>query len=176
MAGAVKEGLVLWGPSLLADLGKMGTERAFYFMSLVPLINVPFLILISFINRSRIGPKGAVVLFALLSFAAALLMQIAGGYSFFVLLLIFYMLMISVYVINNLTTNYIPMSYRNEGRISSTAGIIDSSFYLGAALAGPAAGAAADHFGWPGIFAGLTAACAAALAASVLMLRSGKPK
>jgi sugar phosphate permease len=82
--------------------------------------------------------------------------------------------MASIYGMNNLMASYLPLEYRNDGRISSTAGIIDSSFYMGAAIAGPVAGAAADYFGWPGIFSGLTVVCFAAFLASIFVLRSRK--
>jgi OPA family glycerol-3-phosphate transporter-like MFS transporter len=173
MAGAVKEGLTFWGPSLLADQGKTGMEKALSFMALVPLIQIPFLILGGLINRTRMGPRRPIALFALLSFAAAVLLRISASFSFLALLIIFYALMASVYSVNNLMTSYLPLVYRKEGRISSVAGIIDSSFYLGAAIAGPAAGAAADYFGWPGIFSGIAIACLMAFAASVFVARSG---
>jgi OPA family glycerol-3-phosphate transporter-like MFS transporter len=174
MIGAVKEGLTLWGPSLLADWGETGMEKALYFMSLIPLINISFIILNGLISKKHRNPRRPIAIFVLLSFVSTILMQTAGNYSFLALLLIFYLLMASVYSANILMTSYLPLEYRKDGRISSAAGIIDSSFYLGAAVAGPAAGAAADRFGWPGIFTGITVVCLAALAASVFVLRSGK--
>ncbi|MDR3334424.1 MAG: MFS transporter [Treponema sp.] len=174
MAGAVKEGLTFWGPSLLADQGKTGMEKALYFMSLVPLINIPFLILNGLINKTRVNPSWSIAVFALLSFAAALLLRMSVDHSFLALILIFYLLMASIFSVSNLMTSYLPLEYRKEGRISSVAGIIDSSFYLGAVVAGPAVGAAADHFGWPAIFTGITAACLMAFAVSVFVLRSGR--
>jgi OPA family glycerol-3-phosphate transporter-like MFS transporter len=176
MIGAVRESVALWGPSLLADRGETGMERALYFMSLIPLINISFIVLNGIISKKYRNPRRSITAFVLLSLVSTILLQIAGNYSFLVLLLMFYLLMASVYSANILMTGYLPLEYRDDGRISSAAGIIDSSFYLGAALAGPAAGAAADRFGWPGIFTGITAACLAAFAASVFMLRAREAK
>jgi OPA family glycerol-3-phosphate transporter-like MFS transporter len=172
MIGAVKEGLTLWGPSLLADWGGAGMKRALRFMSFIPLINIFFIVFNGLINKKRGNPRQAITAFVLLALLSAILLHIAGDYSFHTLLLSFYLIMASIYSANILITGYLPLEYRDDGRVSSAAGIIDSSFYLGAAVAGPAAGAAADQFGWSGIFSGLTVVCLAALASSIFMLRS----
>jgi OPA family glycerol-3-phosphate transporter-like MFS transporter len=175
MIGAIKEGLTLWGPSLLADRGETGMEKALYFMSLIPLINISFIILNGLISKKRRNPRWPITIFVLLSLVSATLLQITGNYSFRALLFMFYLLMALVYSVNILMTSYLPLEYRNDGHISSAAGIIDSSFYLGAAIAGPAAGAAADRFGWPGIFIGLVVVCLAASLASIFVLQTKAP-
>jgi OPA family glycerol-3-phosphate transporter-like MFS transporter len=173
MAGAVKEGLSFWGPSLLVEQGEMGMEAALRLMSFIPVITALFIIANGFIiNRALAGIRRMISLFALIASAAALLMRLGGIYSFPVLLAAFYALMAAISSVNNLMTSYLPLEYRQDGRISSAAGLIDSSFYLGAAFAGPAAGAAADRFGWPGIYTGLALVCLAALAAAVFSMRS----
>jgi OPA family glycerol-3-phosphate transporter-like MFS transporter len=174
LAGAVKEGLTLWGPALLAEKGGTGMERALGFMALLPLFNLPFIGINGLIAKSRAGPRRAVAAFTLLAVAAALLLELLGGYSFHALLVMFYLVMVALSAVNTLMTGYLPLEYRKDGRVSSAAGIIDSAFYLGAAVAGPAAGAAVEKFGWAGIFAGITVVSCAAFIASLLMVRTGK--
>lgn len=173
MVGLVKEGLTFWGPSLLAAQGAAGIEKALYLMSLIPVVTFLFVVVNGLIiNNTRIKLRRIITLFALFAFVSSLAMQLWGNYTFLTLLLSFYAVMTASYCANNLMTSYLPLEYRGEGRISTAAGIIDSSFYLGAAVAGPGAGALADHFGWPGIYTGFTAACLAALIAAILLQRS----
>jgi sugar phosphate permease len=101
----------------------------------------------------------------------AALLWISRETAFQVLLPAFYGLMASMFAVNNLMVTYIPFHFMRNQRVSSAAGIIDSSFYLGAVIAGPAVGTAAARFGWAGIFGGITGICVTALVTVLFLLR-----
>jgi OPA family glycerol-3-phosphate transporter-like MFS transporter len=179
LIGAVKEGLTLWGPSLLSAREEIGVERAFYLMSLIPVVSLLVIIFNGLIiNSKRIDLRRLLVVFVLLACVAAFCLRLFVNAAFFVVLIAFYALMVLTFSANNLMTSYLPLEYRDDGRISTAAGIIDSAFYLGAAMIGPAAGAIVDRFGWSGFYTSLAVICTAAFVAAGLMtrFRAGKKR
>ena len=53
---------------------------------------------------------------------------------------------------NPAMTAIIPLGYRKYGRVSSVAGFIDFSIYIGSGLAGAFTGLIVDIFGWTNVF------------------------
>ena len=68
----------------------------------------------------------------------------------------------------------IPMEYERAGRVGLVAGLVDCFIYLGSALAGTAAGALSDSYGWGAVYTvwALVSALGAALA--FVSIRGGK--
>ena len=76
--------------------------------------------------------------------------------------------------INPMINTLIPMEYEHAGRVGLVAGLVDCFIYLGSALAGTAAGALSDGYGWGAVYAvwALVSALGAALA--FVSIRGGK--
>jgi OPA family glycerol-3-phosphate transporter-like MFS transporter len=178
LIGIIREGLSLWAPAFFSERESIGMEKALFIMSLMPLFNLIFIILngIAF-NRWKINMFRSIFVFLIGASVSAVLFCAAGAAKeslvlFPVLLIAFYGLMASIYTANNIMTSYVPLIYKRDRRVSLAAGVIDSSFYIGAAIAGPAAGAAAEHFGWTGIFGGIIAVCLAAVGLLIIIRTS----
>jgi OPA family glycerol-3-phosphate transporter-like MFS transporter len=172
--GAVREGLVLWGPSFFSGYNFMGREKAILVMSFMPLINF-FCVTMGGVIMTKKLLDGyhllLVILAASVSCAGLLNVLLYAEAAAFIP--VFYGLMASLFMANNIMTGYLPFQFRGEGRVSAAAGIIDSAFYLGAAVSGPLLGAAAGGLGWSGIFGGLAILCAAGLGTIIIIIKSG---
>jgi OPA family glycerol-3-phosphate transporter-like MFS transporter len=171
LTGIIKEGLSLWSPALFSETLSLDMEKVFFIMSFMPVANFLFVTLSLILNRKNNDEMRIILLFVSASIFFASLLWINGGAVLPVLIPAFYGLMAAVFTVNNLMVTYIPLHFIKDKRVSSAAGIIDSSFYLGAVIAGPVAGAAAARFGWIGIFGGVTCVCVAALITVLFILR-----
>jgi sugar phosphate permease len=175
LVGIIREGLSLWAPAFFSERKSIGMEKALFIMSLMPLFNLIFIILNGIVfNRWKINMFRSIFVFLIGASISAILFCVAGAATesfvlFPVLLIAFYGLMASIYTANSIMTSYVPLIYKQNRRVSLAAGVIDSSFYIGAAIAGPAAGAAAEHFGWTGVFGGIIAVCLTAVGLLIII-------
>ena len=160
LIGIVREGLTLWGPTIFIELYLLDMARTLSIISVLPIINLCFTFVCGMLYKKfHSNERYAIFLFLLTAiFSAFLLWQVRSTFLF-VNILFFFALLTSIHAANVMMTSYAPLSYKKEGRVSAAAGIIDSSFYLGAAIAGPIMGITAENFGWNGIFSGLLLIC-----------------
>ena len=80
---------------------------------------------------------------------SAVLCLIAGAeVNIFVLIIPLAMISTAMIVTNMILMAVIPLNYSAEGRVSSVAGFMDFSAYLGAAASSPVIGYAAQSSGW----------------------------
>ena len=174
LIGLVKEGLTLWSPSMLSELYFKDITKMLFVISLMPLANFGFVISGGILNRKFHSNEKPVILILLsCAIVSALLVWLLRSSGEARNIIFYFSLMASLYAANNQMTSFIPLHYKKEGRVSAAAGIIDCSFYLGAAAAGPLIGMAAENFGWNGIFGGiLIISTAAALIPGVTILRT----
>ena len=163
LIGIVREGLVLWGPSIFTDFFSHDMNRMLFIMSLMPLINL-FIVTVSGILYKTImrNENHVIMLFLVLTILSSLLIWRLQNVSVSMMIFFFYSLMASISAISNMLTCYIPFNFKEDGRVSTSAGIIDSALYLGAAIAGPLIGSTSELFGWNGIFGGILGICLAA--------------
>jgi OPA family glycerol-3-phosphate transporter-like MFS transporter len=156
LIGIAREGLTVWGPALFTELYSLDMKKTLAIMSFMPLINLLFVMLGGLLHKKNNGNEGAaILLFITITMLSALSIWRLKDISFPLKTVLFYGLMASLYAINILMTSYIPFRYKQKGRVSAAAGIIDCSLYLGAAIAGPLIGTAAEKYGWEGIFTGI---------------------
>ena len=173
LAGIVKEGLTLWGPAIFTGYFSLNMNRMLSVMSLMPLVNLLFVILVGILYKKFIQNENRIILiFSLTALLSILLMWRLQTVIFLLTVIFFYGLMASINATCNILTAYIPFNYKRHGRVSAVAGILDSSIYFGAVIAGPVIGITAEKFGWNGIFGGILWVCAATL---VLCLFMRKP-
>ena len=170
LVGIAKEGLILWSPSIFTEFFTRELGKTLFLLSLMPVINFCFVILNGVLYKKYPGKEHRIIIVYL---ATAILSTTfiwhSANYIFFIRSFFFYCLMASLYAITIFMASYLPCNYMKNGRVSATAGIIDSSFYLGAAIAGPLMGTMAEKFGWAGIFAGIMVICAAALLPNAIL-------
>ena len=162
--GIAKEGLTLWGPAIFTEFFSQDLNRTLYLLSVIPIINFFFVILNGLLYKKNPELEYFIIIVYLaITILSAFIILLLPDIAFFTKIVFFYGLMASLYVITNNMTSYLPFNFMQNGRVSASAGIIDSSLYLGAAIAGPLMGTAADKFGWNGIFVGVIVIGAAAV-------------
>jgi OPA family glycerol-3-phosphate transporter-like MFS transporter len=167
--GSVKEGMTLWGPSFFIDYQSLPLEKALYFMSFVPLMNMVALAGSAFVNRVfNYQAKYTLSFFMFLALVFSVLLRVGMNLNHFVVDFAFFGLFALFLAVNNMITAFIPLYFNKERRVSSAAGFLDCSVYAGAALSSPVTGFITDKFGWQGIINGWIGICAAALVISLL--------
>lgn len=171
LVGIVKEGLILWSPSILNELYFHDMAMMLFIISLMPLVNFASVISGGILYKKfHSDEQRVILLFLIITILSAFLMWRLPARVILINIIVYYVLMASLYAVNTMMMSYIPIRYRKSGRVSGAAGIVDSSIYLGAALAGPVIGAAAERFGWNGIFGGLLGICILAVVIQMLSM------
>ncbi|MDR2608879.1 MAG: MFS transporter [Treponema sp.] len=167
--GSVKEGMTLWGPSFFVDYQSLPLEKALYFMSFVPLMNLIALAGSAFMNRVfNYQAKYTISFFLFFTLAFSVLLRVGMNLNHLVVDIAFFGLFALFLAVNNMITAFMPIYFNKERRVSSVAGFLDCSVYAGAALSSPLTGFIMDKSGWKGIINGWIVICAAALLASLL--------
>jgi len=175
LIGIIKEGLTLWGPVIFIEMYSLEMEKMVLIMSFMPLANLLFILLGGLLIRKFFkNEKYAILMFLLLAILPTVLIWQVNNPAFLLAVISFYGLMASVYTVNNQIVTFLPLNFKESGKVSTAAGTIDSSIYLGAVIAGPLIGTASETFGWNGIFAGILFLCVAALLPVLFLLRTGK--
>jgi sugar phosphate permease len=167
--GSVKEGMTLWGPSFFIDYQSLPLEKALYFMSFVPLMNLIALAGSAFMNRVfNYQAKYTLSFFLFFALAFSVLLRAGMNLNHVVVDIAFFGLFALLLAVNNMITAFMPVYFNRERRVSSVAGFLDCSVYAGAALSSPLTGFIRDKSGWQGIINGWIGICAAALLISLL--------
>ena len=175
LIGVIREGLTFWGPVFFIESYSLKMEKMLFIMSFVPLVNLLFIITAGILIKKYLkNEKAAILMFLLIALLPILLIWRAHNMVFPLIVISFYVLTASISTVNNQMTSYLPFGFAKYGKVSAAAGIIDSSFYLGATIAGPLIGITAESFGWNGIFGGILGICAAALIPGFFLRRGDK--
>ena len=171
--GFVRDGVVTWAPTVLSS-GSRGLSLSSTLLSLIiPPLNILGIVLVRRCYRLLRGnARGAVGVLLLVSALMACLLRFTSAPAACALLL--GLCCASCYGINPMINTLIPMEYERAGRVGLVAGLVDCFIYLGSALAGTAAGALSDSYGWGAVYTvwALVSALGAALA--FVSIRGGK--
>ena len=171
--GFVRDGVVTWAPTVLSS-GARGLSLSSTFLSLIiPPLNILGIVLVRRCYRLLRGnARGAVGVLLLVSALMACLLRFTSAPAACALLL--GLCCASCYGINPMINTLIPMEYERAGRVGLVAGLVDCFIYLGSALAGTAAGALSDGYGWSTVYTvwALVSALGAVLA--FVSIRGGK--
>jgi sugar phosphate permease len=111
-------------------------------------------------RKNRFNEKRTILMMISLSLLFAVFLSVSMKLPFPFVLLSYGGLLAALYGASNMLTAFFPLNFQKEGRISTTAGIVDSAFYAGAAVSGPAVGFLADRFNWLTISYAWIALCA----------------
>jgi len=176
LLGIIKEGVNLWGPSFMSDLQKNDLATTLSFMSFIPVMSFFGSMMIGFVNKlfGYREKRTMILFFAVCALFLTTLLYAGAGYGagtgananavnvanaaglnalngkLLLTLFSYGMITASINAAGSLLTVFIPLNFRREGRVSTTAGFIDCAVYMGAALSGPLLGALADRSGWSG--------------------------
>ena len=173
--GMIKEGVNLWGPTMLTDIGgSVGVGLASAFSMLIPAFSTLGILAAGAIaKRLRDSSAGSLLLlFALGTLASGALYLFRAYFILSVVLISIMMACMSG--ANVLITVLVPMKYVRQNISAQVSGALNFLCYLGAGLGGATFGLTSQYWGWPGVFVLWFALCALAVAATVAWARMSK--
>ena len=171
--GFVRDGIITWGPTILAAAGEKGVDS-----TLISLL-IPMLNLIGVLGAKRIhtllggNARQCVGYLMLISAVLAVVLIPMTGWAIGSALCLG-LCCSATYGINPMLTTLIPMEYEPVGRVGLTAGLIDCFIYLGSSLAGVVTGAVSDAAGWTVVYIMWCAVALISMAFALMSMRGGR--
>lgn len=147
--------LIVWLPTYYVEVQKLGIDSASVLSTLVPVAGVFGTLLIGgWIGRSWIGQERIGLMIILIALAVSLILYPAvhGGLMMSTLLL--GLIGAMAYGATSVLLTTIPLVAGGAGEASSTAGLLDLTFNIGAGLSGGIIGLLLDKGGWNMVFLG----------------------
>jgi OPA family glycerol-3-phosphate transporter-like MFS transporter len=177
LEGTIKEGLTLWGPSFFSESRSLSIDKVLLIMSLAPFMNLLGLALSGMLNKLYRGrEKRSIFCFMAggIFFSSMMLLTFKG--MLILLVIAVCGLFTATFAANNMLTAFVPLNFQKENRVSTVAGFLDCSVYIGAALAGPGIGALVENSGWGGVIAAWIIVCVAGSVFTLMGQAPGKGK
>jgi OPA family glycerol-3-phosphate transporter-like MFS transporter len=146
--GVLRDGLMAWIPSYMAQVFSLKTNAAILSAGVLPLINLSGIYFCQFLFRFiRDEARTSFCLFCI-SALAALALQYFGGFHIAAALAAFAAITACMMGINLMLVSFVPAQFSRMGIVSFLSGITNSMVYLGSSISAWCIGAAADAFGW----------------------------
>ncbi len=161
--------LIVWLPTYYVETQNLGIDTASIFSTFVPVAGIfGTLVIGGWIGRSWIGRETAGLTAVMIALAALLMLYpfFPGGLTISVIFLV--LIGALAYGATSVLLTTIPLVSGGVGEASSTAGLLDLTFNIGAGLSGGIIGAILDTGGWNMVF--LVQGLAVLLAAVALLL------
>ena len=171
--GLIREGISVWFPTILKDTVDLARSSPWVVFMLLPMLNLCGIL---FVRRSNLhyhgdSTKTLLWVFVLISGVAVSMALLVAGWPWFILAGMAILLPLS-YGLTPLLTSVIPFQYAHHQRVALTAGVMDFSIYLGAALSGLISGYIADNYAWSAAVYLWLGAAALGLSATVARYRN----
>lgn len=151
--GYVRDSIMNWAPKMLVDTQGIDLSSALGVILIIPVINF---IGIQFgkltYNHLNSDVRRTIVLMMLLCTGFSMILTLFYQASPLMCTLLLALCSAMAYSLNPLLTSFLPMDYRDSGRVALAAGLIDATIYVGSALSGTFAGALRDWLGWSAVF------------------------
>ncbi|MGL4735822.1 MAG: MFS transporter [Cellulosilyticaceae bacterium] len=149
MMGILKDGIMTWIPQMITDTFAVNSSFSILLSALLPLVN---LIGIWAAKRlyERNGQndiKTSAVLYVA-SLISLILLTTFGTKQLIMCLILFAIVTSSMLGINTILVSVLPTYFAPYNKVSTVAGILNSTMYLGSALCGYGLGRFTDSFGW----------------------------
>lgn len=150
--GIIREGISIWFPTIIESSGRFAAGSPWLILVIVPAINLCGVIFVRRVNRFLKSDNiRTLLLIFTLATGTALLLNLLNIGWFWLILLVMILLLSLTYGLTPVLTSIIPFQYARFKRVSLTAGLIDFSIYLGAAIAGLVSGWIADRYPWSNV-------------------------
>lgn len=167
--GAFRDGVTTWLPTYLSAGFSVSISVSILLTAVLPVINLLGVkaadVLVGRLGRDEL--QGSLLLFALAGvFQAALLP--AGQHSVLFTVLAFGIITSCMTGINTLLVSFIPTYFAPYGTVSTMAGLLNASVYVGSSLSTFGIGLVADRLGWNAVLIMLVIAAALGIAACAL--------
>lgn len=146
--GVIKDGISLWGPTMLLEIPGKGVSSALLLSLIIPTMNLAGIYLSGWVTKvlqGQVRPavSGLLAACALAVSGLALTRSSLAGSA-----LLLAGASCFIYGANTLLLTVVPLNYRRYGLTSAVAGTLDAASYLGAAASGMLNGWLADSGGW----------------------------
>lgn len=169
--GVLKEGIALWGPTFLGDVYALEQREVAKYSLAIPIMSLLGIFLAGWLNeRLKSQERYAVLLLLAGTGLSCLGLYLSFKAHLFAGLLFLGLASALSYGANTLLLTIIPLKFAKYNRVSTVAGYLDFSSYVGSALGGLLSGYMLDFFGWRTLI--LSWALFSALA-GILVLVSG---
>jgi len=146
--GVVKEGINLWGPMLLMKTHGLDLSSTVAYSILIPAIGFSGAILAGLLNKKlNHREKPTILIMLIASGITVMAFHIFGAGSAISGTLFLSLTVALLNGANSILMTIIPLNYVKYKRVSSVAGLLDFSAYVGAGLSGIFTGIIADKFG-----------------------------
>ena len=167
--GLIKEGVNLWGPTMLSEIGaSTGSGLVSTFSILIPIFSTLGILVAGIIvKRLKDSSTGALLFLFVLSMLASGAMYLFRAHFALAAMLISLM-MACMCGANVLITVLVPMRYAGRNISAQVAGGLNFLCYVGAGLGGSAMGLTSQHGNWAGVFLLWMALCALAIAVTAI--------
>lgn len=158
--GFLRDGLMSWVPTYLAETFSLGSAMAILSTVVLPVLNLAGIYATNALYaRVRDESRTALCLFAL-AVAGTLVLVLAGQRSLPVALGAFAVVTACMMGINLMIISFVPTYFTATGRVSFVSGLTNAAVYLGSSVATYGIGAIADSMGWSALLAVLVAVAA----------------
>lgn len=149
MMGILKDGIMTWIPQMITDTFAVNSSFSILLSAILPLVN-----LIGIWGAKKLHEKSqqndiktSGILYVL-SLASLILLTTFGTKQLIVCLFLFAIVTSSMLGINTILVSVLPTYFAPYNKVSTVAGILNSTMYLGSALCGYGLGRFTDSFGW----------------------------
>lgn len=150
--GIVKEGINLWGPLLLKETQNLDLKSTVSYIIFIPIVSFFGSILASWLNKLFKYREKIVIFILMTSSIFTIIMFFTFGKLSPISGAIFLALTSGLITgTNSMLLTIIPLSFTKKGRVSSVAGFLDFSSYIGAGLSGVLTGLVSDLWSWNGV-------------------------
>ncbi len=167
--GLIKEGVNLWGPTMLSEMGaSVGSGLVSAFSMLIPLFSTLGILAAGVIvKRLKDSSTGALLfLFALSMLASGAMYLFRAHFALSAALIS--LMMACMCGANVLITVLVPMRYAGRNVSAQVAGGLNFLCYVGAGLGGSAMGLTSQNGNWAGVFLLWMALCALAITVTAI--------
>lgn len=147
--GFVKEGISLWAPTFIMDYQKISSGSVLLFTLAIPLMSLFGVFSAGWLlKRFKSNETKAITLLILLSIISGVLLFVFFKSGLFFVIILISLIATLMNGANTILLTIIPFTYDEYNRVSTVAGFLDFSSYLGAAASGLMSGIIADKIGW----------------------------
>ncbi|MBO4433642.1 MAG: MFS transporter [Clostridia bacterium] len=147
----IKDGLHTFIPTILKEQFDFSNSASLILATVVYVIGVLSAIVVKRINEKIKNLISLAIVFFLATATFIGLITAFLKISFIPVVLLFTLVMLSSYGVNNIVTGIGPLYLRDEINPGTAAGMLDGFCYVGSALSTYTLGSIADHFGWTAV-------------------------
>lgn len=163
--GTIRESVNVWLPTMIEDVSGLSVTSTIMVLAIVPVINMAGVILSRFVmtkTRNKNYTSICIMYFIVACpiFAALFLNNI----SRIAVVAMCILLLGLMFAINPLYTSFAPLRFKRYGCVSTIAGLVDCSIYIGAALSGLLTGSLLNDGDWNNLILMWIVALAVAMA------------